>query len=80
MTANIPERRGQFHDIKARGLSIEIWLKVGEAAHTILHLANTGLEIIQGQVANLILKFREVHGEGRLRSIGNGYRGEREAH
>jgi hypothetical protein len=31
---------------------------------TILHLANTGLEVIQGHVADLIFEVGEIHGEG----------------
>lgn len=32
--------------------------------HTILNLANTRLEIVQGQIADLIFEVGEVHGEG----------------
>lgn len=31
---------------------------------TILHLANTGLEVIQGHVADLVFEVGEIHGEG----------------
>lgn len=31
---------------------------------TILHLANAGLEVIQGHVADLIFEVGEIHGEG----------------
>ena len=31
---------------------------------TILYLANTGLDVIQGQVADLIFEVGEIHGEG----------------
>ena len=31
---------------------------------TILHLANTGLEVIQGHVADLLFEVGEIHGEG----------------
>lgn len=31
---------------------------------TILNLANTGLEVIQGHVADLIFEVGEIHGEG----------------
>ena len=34
-------------------------------SRTILHLANTGLEVIQGHVADLVFEAREIHGEGR---------------
>jgi hypothetical protein len=33
---------------------------------TVLYLANTGLEVIQGHVADLIFEVGEIHGEGRL--------------
>lgn len=31
---------------------------------TILHLANPGLEVIQGHVADLVFEVGEIHGEG----------------
>ena len=31
---------------------------------TILHLANTRLEVIQGHVADLVFEVGEIHGEG----------------
>lgn len=40
-----------------------------ETKPTILHLADTRLEIVQGQVANLVLEVVEIHDEGRLKEV-----------
>ena len=49
-------------------MSEEIQLKrikrIERKKRTILHLADTCLEIVQGQVADLVLEVVEIHGEG----------------
>ncbi len=65
MTA-MTERSAQFSGI-ARPSHEARYYNTDERSglqRTILHLADTSLDIIQGQVADLILKFGEVHGEG----------------